>query len=52
MTSMRQQFVSCESLAAARELCPWAVVIVATGEGYRCFERLKDYAAWRDHEPA
>lgn len=47
---MKTQFVHGSNRAYAQKLCPWAVRIVRVNGGFRAFESVADYFAWRNQK--
>jgi hypothetical protein len=44
---MRSEFFeNCETETEARDLAPWAAVVVAVEGGYQAFESTADYETW------
>jgi hypothetical protein len=46
-TTMRKEFVMCQTRSMAARKCPWAVVIAAVDGGFMCFESRDDYQMWK-----
>ena len=47
---MRREFVYCKTKKEARELCPWAAVIIKAESGYWCFESVDDARRWSNQK--
>lgn len=43
---METEFIQCETIEEAKELCPWAAEIVEVDGGFMAFESVDDYEAW------
>lgn len=44
---MRTEFLQVKTAAQARNLAPWAAKVVKVEGGYRAFESVADYEAWK-----
>ena len=44
------QHIDCASRSTAKRRAPWAAVIARVEGGYRAFEYVSDYAAWRSQK--
>lgn len=43
---MREEMIEAMSELEAREMCPWAAVVVEVDGGYMCFESTSDAETW------
>lgn len=47
---MRQEFIQVESRKDAIKQAPWAAKIVKVDGGYKAFESIQDYEAWKNQK--